>query len=188
VDVAVRDALDSLLRDQSQGLVNLIRKVIGEDKYSTKQVKASLARQADEGQLKPPALPSKGKLGTKLSPYELDHHLADKPQAIVDLFQQLDLKLLGLGPDIVKRYLKYYVSYIRGKRSVVTVHPWQSRIDLFASIPFMEAPALPADRVRDVSKIGHLGLGDVEYRIYDPSDIEGAIALATASYLRAAKG
>ncbi|HCP61373.1 MAG TPA: hypothetical protein DIU14_02735 [Actinobacteria bacterium] len=187
VDVAVRDVLDSLLRDQSQGLVNLIRKVIGEEKYSMKQIRASLTRQAHQGPVKlPPPAPTPGP-GLGGSPYTLEHHLAGKPQAIVDLFHQVDAKLMGLGPDISVRYLKYYVSYTRGKRSVVSVHLWQSRIDLFASMPFKEAPVLPIDRVRDVSKIGHLGLGDVEYRMYGPEDIKAAVALASASYLRAAQ-
>lgn len=187
VDVAVRAALDQLMKDQAPGLVNLVRKAIG-GKYSAKQVRASLVRVATG---KPQDLPKKTAPAPPLPPpygeYSLEHHIGGKPQVVVDLYQQLDSKLLALGPDLSKRYRKQYINYVRGNRSVVTLRVWASRVDMYASIPFQEAPPLPADKVKDVTSIGHWGLGDTGYRIDGPEDVQHALELAAASYSRAQK-
>jgi predicted transport protein len=194
VDVAVRVALDELIGAPSPVLVNLIRKSAGEGKLSKKQIKDSLARIAAgpkapvetlgspvPGPSKPP------QVGEGKQAYALEHHLGGKPLEIVDLFNQVDANLLALGADVSKSYLKYYVNYRRGSRSFCTIKVWHSRLDLFASMSFEEAPALPANKVRDVTSIGHLGLGNVAYRIDGPEDIKNAVTLAAASYSWVAK-
>src|SRR2546430_490487 len=117
VDVAVRSALDALDAERSAGLVNLIRKSLS-DKYATKQVKASLARIAALSVLpksQPMPAPTAGTAGpTRGQGWTIDQHLDGKPQATVDLYQQLDTRLVALGNDISRKYLKWYVNYSSG--------------------------------------------------------------------------
>ena len=197
VDTAVRRALGTLLLEGSHGLIALVRKTLDEA-HTPKEIKESLQRLgADSPQgLKvkkdtepvrgPITVPRPAASGEKLT-YDLEHHTQGKPEVIVDLFNKLDQRLMALGPDVERVFLKPYINY-KVKRSFATLRLDKGRLVLHVAIPFAEAPKPEGLEMRDVSSVGHVGLGDTEVSVCTESDISGAELVARASYERSVVG
>ena len=116
--------------------------------------------------------------------YSVEHHTGKKPSAIVDLFQQVDAFATTLGPDVQRRPTKLYIGYMVGKRSFFTLELQQSKILVYLSIPPADAHPWHDSEMRDVAGIGHFGMGDTEFVLRSPDQIDRLEALLKQSYLR----
>jgi len=115
--------------------------------------------------------------------WDVRHHTTGKPRAVVDLFEQLDERVTAL-PDVRVTYSKQYVNYSAPKRSFMTAELFQTKLKLYFSIPWDEAPKPRPEFMRDVVHIGHFGMGDTEFTLSSPEDLEHALSIARASHDR----
>jgi predicted transport protein len=166
----IRKALDKLFLDPPANLIRIIRSTIGDASIGPKQVKAALKRlwaQSPEIEVspiypvgkeiaKPGIRPRRGK------DYGEDHHIKGKPREVIELFRTIDKFCRELDPSRVQRkHLSKYISYIHGKAIFCCVHLQKSGLRIWVKLNYSRLEN-PPDFVRDVSKIGHWGVGDVE--------------------------
>jgi predicted transport protein len=104
-------------------------------------------------------------------------YASGKPEAIVDLFNKLDQRLIALGPDVERVFLKRYINY-KVKRSFVTLRLDKGRLVMDVALSIDECPIPDGLAIRDVSTLGHQGLGDTEVTVAADSDIDGAAQVA----------
>jgi predicted transport protein len=108
--------------------------------------------------------------------------LDDSPQNLKDLFGHLQAFLQGLGDDVQMKTLKYYFAFKRLKNfATAAVYPTAGSIAVWvkldpASVEMVEG------FTRDVSNIGHHGVGDVEISIRDANSLERAKPILARSY------
>jgi predicted transport protein len=91
---------------------------------------------------------------------------------------------LGLGPDITRRPTKMYIGYFVGKKSFCTVELQKAKIWVYMSIPPGEAQPWTPTEMRDVTNVGHFGMGDTEFLLTSPDQLPRLEALLKQSYLR----
>jgi len=115
--------------------------------------------------------------------YNREDHLGGKPKAIVDLFDQVEDRVEALG-DVRETFTKMYVNFSAPKHSFMTVCVVRDKIYLYFSIPWEEAPKPRPDRMRDVSQIGHYGMGDTEFVLSSADQLDDALLLAAAAFDR----
>lgn len=184
----VRKALDKLFEDPPKVLVNLIHKTIGDNAIKPIQVKEALKRlwsQAPESEVSPtPGLGSadRKKPETRAKEYDEDHHLRGKPQEVVELFKALDKFCRELDPARVQRvYLAKYIKYMHGKNTFCCVCVKKSKLRVWLKLNYSDLEN-PPEYVRDVSKIGHWGTGDVEIAIDSIQKFQSVKSLIQKSF------
>ncbi len=169
----IRKALDKLFMEPPNTLLRLIRSTVGDDTIKPTQVKKALKRLwAQTSEINIPLtykfgvepIPStRTKVGGK--EYSEEHHLKGKPQEVVELFRTIDKFCRELDPTTVQRkYLAKYVRYAHDKNIFCCVHLQKSGLRVWLKLNYSDIER-PPEYVRDVSNIGHWGVGDVEIAI-----------------------
>jgi predicted transport protein len=179
----VRAALESLFADPSPGFRAAIQeRASGVPSRSLERVLryfSVLQKPVPApGGSKPVVTPATPKPG-----YDLAYHTSGKPKAIVDLYEQLDARLRSTG-DVQVTYLKQYINYATAKKSFATVQLFRDRLKLYYSIPWSDAPKVLPESMRDVTKIGHYGMGDTEFVLSAADQLDPATQLGQVSYKR----
>jgi predicted transport protein len=77
---------------------------------------------------------------------------------------------------------KLYFGYFRGKRSFFTVELQRQRVLLYLSLDPATVKSWSEEAVRDVTEIGHFGMGDVEYSIRSTENLHEARQLVKLAY------
>lgn len=193
-DTRVRQALSELARDPPSAFIEAILGAMGKPEVADEHLKESIARVFDSqigaanekstglhpGAPTPPT--AKPAAGGKQE-YPLSHHLEAKPIAIVDLFERLDEYGRSLGADVSRRIRKQYVGYFRGKKSFFTLEVQRQRIIVYLAL---DPPAIQdhwaSDAMRDVTEIGHFGMGNTEYSVRDAGHVQSVRHLIKLAY------
>jgi len=164
----IRKAIDKLFMDPPNSLIKLIRSTVKDDSIKPIQVKESLKRiwlQTSENEISPKYKfkdETSGETIKKEKEYDEEYHIGEKPQEVVELFKTIDNFCRNFDPVKVKRkYLAKYVKYMCGKDIFCCVHLQKSGLRVWLKLNHSELEN-PPEYVRDVSKIGHWGVGDVE--------------------------
>src|SRR4030042_3372322 len=89
---------------------------------------------------------------------------------MVELYQELNERVLGLGDDVEIRPRKKYVGFVSGS-NFVDVHPQKSQLKLWINLQKGELDD-PKKIARDVSNVGHWGNGDYEVFIKSADEID----------------
>jgi hypothetical protein len=186
----IRKALDRLLVEPPAKLIRLIRSTIGDISISPVQVKKALKRiwaQTSGSEVSRP-VEGVGKIVTadkkiaKRAQYTEDHHTKGKPQEVIQLFQTIDKFCRELDISNVQRsYLAKYVKYGYGKNIFCCVHVCNSGLRVWLKLKYAGLDN-PPEYVRDVSKIGHWGVGDVEVAIDSLQRFQHAKTLIQKSF------
>ena len=115
--------------------------------------------------------------------YDREHHLLGRPQAIRDLFDDLEARLLELAATR-EVFTKTYVSFLGDHASFATVVVMTSKVNVYVAVPPTQlgGVAAGAGQLRDVSKIGHYGMGDIEIQVRERRDIALAMTLAREAH------
>jgi len=192
-DTRVRQALAQLAKEPPGPFLSAIHEKLGHPQVADDSLLRSLARVLDvapgvnEGSPAPAASPAaKQPVGPPEPPkgqeYDLEYHFAGKSSLIRELWEATDNYALSLGADVTRRVRKKYIGYFRGKRSFVTVEIQKGRVLVYLSLG--EGSAQPwADQVmRDVSQIGHYGMGNIEYSLGSDDQITDLRRLISAAY------
>ena len=190
----VRKALDHLCADVPGPFLRAIRKAMADDSISPAQIKSALSRIL--GTAGPIAAPRAAETsrprghrptaGTRhRREYAEGHHTAGKPKEVVELYRVLDRMCQDLAPGQVSRkYLAKYVGWTVGKSIFCSAHLQQSGLRVWLKLSASEIPA-PASFARDVSKVGHWGVGDVELAIDSLRRLRDAEQLVRTSFEKA---
>jgi predicted transport protein len=99
---------------------------------------------------------------------------------ILDLFEDFQDSVLKLG-EVREEILRNYIAYRVRDNTFVSVVPLRSALKLYLNLPFNEVHHEGAF-CRDVSNIGHWGVGDVEVKVEKFSDIGRVMRLAKKAY------
>lgn len=190
----VRKALDQLFSDVPDPLLRSIRRTIANDTITPMQIRQALARIWRSGLSIPVARGSERAPQQHAQPthkrardrgYTETHHIEGKPQEVVELYRGLDRFCQDLSPgQVSRRYLAKYVSWSLDKWAFCSVHIQQSGLRLWVK---MHPTEIPKSTVfaRDVSKVGHWGVGDVELAINSMQRLRDAEEFIRASFERA---
>lgn len=114
--------------------------------------------------------------------YTVEGHLSGKPQAAVDLFEQMREQIFALGNEesITEKANKLYISYKHGK-NFCEVKIQNQGLKLWLDIPYEELND-PKKLGKDVTNTGHHGTGSVEVRLLEPRQLDDVMALIQQSY------
>lgn len=171
----VRKALDHLFAQTPTSFIRLIRKTMADASVTPSQIEEALRRIWDTGKQTPPAplettaTPSKKQKrpGTErpAGEYSEVHHTAGKPNEVIELYRGLDRFCQDLTPGRVTRsYKAKYVSWSLEKAIFCCAHLQQGGLRVWVKTdPKALDPSISF--ARDVSKIGHWGVGDVELAV-----------------------
>lgn len=109
-------------------------------------------------------------------------YLAQSPQPLKDLFEQMRSFLLALGDDVQLKELQLYFAFKRIKNfACVEVHPGNGQLLVYVKVD-PDTVALEHGFSRDVRSIGHFGTGDLELRLHNVAEFEKAKPFLLASY------
>jgi predicted transport protein len=168
----VRKALDRLFIDAPQPLVRLIRKAIGDTSVTPAQIQQALGRIWDSGKSTDVAVAERPRVSKEkrakprgLAEYSEGHHTEGKPNEVIELYRGLDRLCQDFSPGrIMRAYKAKYVSWSLDKAIFCCAHLQQGGLRVWVKT---DPKALdPSESfARDVSKIGHWGVGDVELAI-----------------------
>ncbi|KUK83062.1 MULTISPECIES: DUF5655 domain-containing protein [Petrotoga] len=186
----IRKALDKLFMDPPNTLIKVIRSTLEDDSIKPAQIKKALKTlwsQPSETEIpstyrytKKPVPSSE----SKVKEYNEEHHLNGKPQEVVELFKTLDKFCRELDPKIVQREtLKHYIKYKHGNNIFCCVRIHKSGLRVLLKLNYSDLES-PAEYVRDVSNIGHLGVGDFELTIDSLQRFQNAKSLIQKSFER----
>jgi hypothetical protein len=166
----IRKALDKLFMDPPAKLIRIIRSAIDDESIEPIQVKAALRRlwiQSSDiekitvhGEIREPDIKhGRGK------DYGEEYHLKGKPREVIELFRTIDKFCRELEPSAVQRkFLAKYISYTHNKAIFCCVHLQKSGLRIWLKLNYSRLENTP-DYVRDVTNIGHWGVGNVEIGI-----------------------
>jgi predicted transport protein len=193
-DGRVRAALARLATDPPELFLDAIRGTLGHPSVPTDALKRSLARVLDapepSGERSDMASAAPAPAGPASPPRRQEHslelHIGNKSALIVELFRELNGCAMALGPDVTRRVRKQYIGYFRGRRSFLTAEFQQRRVIVYLSLSADEARPWNAEVMRDVSQIGHFGMGDVEYSLRTLEQVGEVATLARRAYDRRA--
>lgn len=119
---------------------------------------------------------------TKGKEYGEDFHTRGKSQKIIELFNSIDKFCLDIDPPNVQRSCyKKYIKYSHSGKIFCSLHLWNSLIRVWLKLKYTGLNN-PPDNVRDVTNIGHWGVGDVEVAINKFEQMEIAKLLIKKSF------
>jgi predicted transport protein len=185
-DGKVRKALHKLITEPPKVLLKLVRNATEDNSLRPQTVKESLGRVLlpllgpVSGELKQ----SRKKRGVETSSvtrsrernmrYTEAVHTQGKPREVIEFYQRLDQFCLGLRPGAIeKNFMAKYISYREGKRIFCSVHLLQGGLRIWLKTKYHRLTN-PPEFVRDVSAIGHWGVGDVELAITNLQQLTAA--------------
>ena len=185
---AVRTALEYLLAKPTPAFRNAVEKPVGQpiEKERLDRVMAHfMVHQKTALQAAAPRYTEKPTPTVTVSTatYSRGHHASAKPKAIVELFDQLDERVSGLGKVLVT-YTKTYVNYSTAKKNFMTAELFRDKLKLYFSIPWADSPKPIPGAMRDVSNIGHYGMGDTEFVLSSLDQLDDVLILAAVSFDR----
>lgn len=169
----VRKVLDRLFAETPASFIRLIRKTMADSSVTPSQIEQALRRIWDTG--KEPiagttkAASPRGKKATvssrQTTEYTETHHTEGKPNEVVELYRGLDRFCQDLAPGKVTRaYKSKYISWSLDKAIFCCAHLQQGGLRVWVKTD-PKALDVSLSFARDVSKIGHWGVGDVELAV-----------------------
>ncbi len=114
--------------------------------------------------------------------YSEEHHIKGKPKEVLELYRTIDKFCRELDPTAVqKKFLARYVRYAHEKNIFCCVHLQKSGLRVWLKLNYLDLES-PPEYVRDVSNIGHWGVGDVELAIDSLERFQNAKFLIQKSF------
>jgi hypothetical protein len=206
-DGKVRKALDTIMRDAPRTLLNLVRSVVGDGQIPPQSVKQSLARIWIENAATPlvalaaapasrssevssprglaalKAAATRREKATRTStPYDESHHTEGKPQEVLELYRAVDRLCLSLNPGhIDRRHVAMTINYVDTKAIFCCLRLLQGGLRVWVKLKYSHLDK-PPSFARDVSGLGHYGVGDLELAISSMAQLNEATLLIRQSY------
>lgn len=190
----VRKALDKLFSEPPGPFIRSIRKLVGDQALTPKQIELALKR------IWRPGIPNTVLVGREplrhdrgrsargrgpVQDYSESHHTTGKPSEVVELYRALDKLCLDLAPgEIIRKHLAKYVTWAHDRDIFCCAHLQQSGLRVWLKLNPADIRDGPSF-ARDVSRIGHWGVGDIELAIDSMQRLREAESLIRTSFERA---
>jgi len=191
----VRKALDRLFTEASPSLVRLIRKTMDDASVTPTQIAQAFRRIWKASTVTPPPViaepttsqPQKKRPQRPSAQYSESHHTEGKPTEVVELYRALDRFCQDLVPGRVARaYKAKYISWSLEKAIFCTAKLQRGGLRVWVKTnPKALDPSISF--ARDVSKIGHWGLGDVELAVNSLDHLQDAEPFVQESFQNATR-
>ncbi|MFH1011025.1 MAG: DUF5655 domain-containing protein [bacterium] len=202
VDGNVRKALDEILQNPPRLLLKAIKEAANDESLTPLKIKESLARiwtrstgeplrqlpaSAESlDQRRSEAATKAKKIGKgkrkKGIEYNESIHIAGRPREVIELYRAIERFCYSLSPDAVeKQCLRRYVNFLRRKEIFCSMVVWKNKLGIYLKLRYSRL-AKPPHFARDVSDVGHWGIGDVELSINSLSQVEEAKELIRRSF------
>ncbi len=206
-DSKVRKALDVIMREGPRTLLNLVRSAVKDGQLTPQRIKQSLVRIWAENTAPAPArakpaveprdteeAPSRRSAGaTKawatrrekatrtFTPYNEAHHTDGKPREVLELYRAIDRLCLSLRPvEIERRCVAMTINYLCGKFIFCCVELQKGGMRVCLKLKYNHLEERPSF-ARDVTNIGHYGVGDLQLAITSMAQLEEAAPLIRQS-------
>jgi hypothetical protein len=187
----VRRALDRLFAQTPPSFVRLIRKTMSDPSVSPSQIEQALRRIWDTGgspaSSQEPLLvkgkpPEKGR-----AEYAESHHTDGKPNEVIELYRGLDRFCQELAPGrITRSYKAKTINWNLDDAIFCCAHLQQGGLRVWVKTDPRELdPAITF--ARDVSRIGHWGVGDVELAVSSLDRLRDAEGFVRKSFENATR-
>lgn len=109
-------------------------------------------------------------------------YLAQSPQPLKELYEELKTFLMAMGDDVQFKTLKFYFAFKRIKNfACVEVHPGNGKILVYVKVD-PTTISLEKGFTRNVAELGHFGTGNLEITIDSLQALERAKPLLLKSY------
>lgn len=111
------------------------------------------------------------KIAKVITTYDEEYHLTNKPEEIKELYDRIKEGLLNLRGDFLFKPFKFWINYNLGNSIIGSIEIQQRSILL--TINLKNNKLNDGRKIsRDVSTIGHYGIGDYQIRLKDDKDLE----------------
>jgi hypothetical protein len=190
----VRKVLDRLFAETPASFIRLIRKAMADSSVTPSQIEQALRRIWDTG--KPPATRPEESVISQMkekpvrsdhprAEYPESHHTDGRPNEVLELYRGLDRFCQELAPGrITRSYKSKTVNWTFDDAIFCCAHLQQGGLRVWVKTdPKGLDPS--ASFARDVSRIGHWGVGDVELAINSLDRLRDAEAFVRKSFQNA---
>lgn len=133
------------------------------DKVNNTDTTASIKQISDQDK-------KKKKVNTEIIKYTEDDTLKGKHEDVKDLYFDLKELILSNYDDIEIKHLKHYFVFKTNNKIVASVELFSKFIKAWINLKETEIND-PDSRSKDVSNIGHHGVGKYEFKIYSENDL-----------------
>jgi predicted transport protein len=199
-DGKVRKALGELATNPPNTLLKIVRMAAGDTALKPQTVRESLARVLSpfvDGRSATSRIRSTVRSTSRTSAAKKswatrraaegkswgeDFHTRGRPQEVVELYRRLDQICVGLDPgNVERRFKKMYVAWSKGKHIFCSAHLQQGGLRIWLKLDHKQLGKVPA-YARDVSKIGHWGVGDLELAVTNAQQLSEVQQLIRQSF------
>ncbi|MBU1936665.1 hypothetical protein KKG05_04640 [bacterium] len=203
-DGKVRKAMDEIMRDTPLPLMRIVKKVVDDEALTPQKIKESLARiwvgstiisnrevstrkerypqaqkRSEDTEKVWTTRRTSGKKGTE---YDESIHTSGKPKEVLEIFRAIERYCFSLAPDIVeKQCLRRYINFRYGKEIFCSIVIWQNKLGVYLKLKHGRLSNTPKF-ARNVSNVGHWGIGDLELAINSLSQLEATTELIRKSF------
>ena len=101
---------------------------------------------------------------------------------IRELFDEINAFGTALGGDVTRRIRKQYIGYFRTKHSFFTAEFQKQRILVYLTLNPKTVKPWNDEAMRDLTGIGHFGMGDTEYSLRNVDQLDEVKALIQTAY------
>jgi hypothetical protein len=200
-DGRVRKALDTVFADPPRTLVSLVRNELGDAALNRQRVRESITRvwshkqasgvftNPEPSSATPAATRSPALVGTRRSnrrskptkaSYDVALHTTGKPMEVLELFRAVEEYCNSLPARVERCIKKNYIAFQADGRIFCSVLLQQSGLRIWLRLKYGRLEH-PPDFSRDVSGIGHQGVGDLELRVSSRDQLRPTFALIRQS-------
>jgi len=181
----IKDAVETLFANPSRRFINDVNEAVKNKlghKFGADEVKKALACFSIEL--------NQEQLEQENDAQAIEPEADDQFQRVVlpeskELYDRLLEKLRAKGLEFIEKPTKVYIGLWNSKRSFCQIRGQKRGLKVWINLDMKDLPEQDTLFVRDVSKIGHLGLGDIEANVTCKSDLDRIANIIKKAYEKA---
>ena len=122
----------------------------------------------------------KAAITRNIGQYTIESHLQNKSKEVIELMEALQDMIMGFDDSIEEIPKKYYIAY-KSTQNILTVEVRLRNLKIYLKLKPEDIP-VNTPNYRDVSNIGHHGIGDVEFSINNLNELINAKPFIELAY------
>ena len=111
----------------------------------------------------------KAAITRNIGQYTIESHLQNKSKEVIELMEALQDMIMGFDDSFEEIPKKYYIAY-KSTQNILTVEVRLRNLKIYLKLKPEDIP-VNTPNYRDVSNIGHHGIGDVEFTITNLNEL-----------------
>ena len=124
----------------------------------------------------------KAAITRNIGQYTTESHLQNKSKEVIELMEALQDMIMGFDDSIEEIPKKYYIAY-KSTQNILTVEVRLRNLKIYLKLKPEDIP-VNTPNYRDVSNIGHHGIGDVEFTITNLNELIDSKPFTELAYNR----